>query len=417
MERIEKPALQRVDLAPTALEDYEPVVGRETIEGLRARAKKLRGARVAHVNATPYGGGVSELLRSLVPLYRALEVEADWLVIPGSQHFFEVTKGIHNALQGGRFPLTDEAKQTYIRHNEMVGTALENHYDCIVVHDPQPAQRRRLHGRNRSRWVWRCHIDTSNPDPEMLAFLAPFIADYDVRVFTMQQFVPAGLREQRYVVMAPAIDPLSPKNMAMPTELTHRIIAWAGVHHDRPLMTQVSRFDPWKDPMGVIEVYRRVREQMPSIQLALLGQMALDDPEGWDIYHQIVDEARGDDDLHVLTNFTGIGNMEVNAFQCCSDIVLQKSLREGFGLVVSETLWKGTPVVAGRAGGIPLQMPEGTGGYLVESIDDCVEKAVRLLHDRQEAQQLGAAGRRHVREHFLITRLLADELELVSSLL
>ncbi|MFQ6019603.1 MAG: glycosyltransferase, partial [Dehalococcoidia bacterium] len=194
------------------------------------------------------------------------------------------------------------------------------------------------------------------------------------------------------------------------------ILEWAGVRLDRPLITQVSRFDPWKDPMGVIEVYRRAREAVPSTQLALLGQMALDDPEGWEMYHSIVAKAANDPEIHVLTNFTGIGNMEVNAFQCCSNVVLQKSIREGFGLVVSEALWKGTPVVAGRAGGIPMQMSDGVGGYLIETIDDCVDRTVRLLRDPREAQELGTAGRAHVREHFLITRLLADELRLLTSL-
>jgi trehalose synthase len=189
-----------------------------------------------------------------------------------------------------------------------------------------------------------------------------------------------------------------------------------GVRLDQPLITQVSRFDPWKDPMGVIEVYREVRREVPGTQLALLGQMALDDPEGWGMYHDIVQETRGDMDIHVLTNFIGVGNAEVNAFQCCSNVVLQKSIREGFGLVVSETLWKGTAVVAGRAGGIPLQMPEGTGGYLIDSIEECVEKTVRLLRDPREAEELGAAGREHVRNHFLITRVLADELRLLASL-
>ncbi len=204
--------------------------------------------------------------------------------------------------------------------------------------------------------------------------------------------------------------------MSAPRNLTSQILAWAGVLLDRPLITQISRFDPWKDPMGVIEVYRRVREQVPGAQLALLGQMALDDPEGWEMYREIVRESRGDLDLHVLTNFTGIGNMEVNAFQCCSDVVVQMSLREGFGLVVSETLWKGTPMVAGRAGGIPLQMPEGVGGFLVPDLEAAVEKTVWLLQNPQEARSLGAAGREHVRQKFLITRLLADELRLLASL-
>jgi trehalose synthase len=408
--------LELVDVARAPLERYEAVVGAETMQELRELASQLRGAKVAHINATAYGGGVSELLRSLVPLYRALQIDADWRVIPGEEEFFEVTKGFHNALQGAEFELTEDAKNLYLGQNEQIATLLETEYDFIFVHDPQPAAIRQLHGRDNARWIWRCHLDTSQPNREVLEFLKPFIAEHDALVFTMDEFVPAQLRDQRVVIMPPGIDPLSPKNIPVPQDILTQILRWAGVELDRRLITQISRFDPWKDPMGVIEVYRRVRMEIPGTQLALLGQMALDDPEGWRMYHDITAETRGDLDIHVLTNFTGVGNIEVNAFQSCSDIVLQKSIREGFGLVVSEALWKGTPVVAGRAGGIPMQMPDGVGGHLIDSIDECVEKVCQLLQDPARAAELGTAGRAHVREHFLITRLLADELRLLRSL-
>jgi trehalose synthase len=408
--------LQLVDVGPQSLNGYEGVIGKEQVDELRRLAAPLRGARVVHINTTSYGGGVSELLRSLVPLYRALGIDATWKVIPGDHDFFRVTKGLHNALQGASFELAPEAREIYIRHNERIAGFLEADYDFVFVHDPQPLALRRLHGRNSARWIWRCHIDTSKPNPEALAFLKPFIAEYDALVFTMDEFVPAALRDLRVAIMPPGIDPLSPKNVATPASLCRQIVRWAGVHLDRLLITQVSRFDPWKDPLGVIEVYRRVREQVPGTQLALLGQMALDDPEGWEIYRDIVAETQGDLDIHVLTNFTGIGNMEVNAFQSCSNVVLQKSIREGFGLVVSETLWKGTPVVAGRAGGIPMQMPPEVGGYLIDTLEECVEKTVQLLESPHDAQELGTLGRAHVREHFLITRLLHDELRLLASL-
>lgn len=408
--------LQLVDVGSKSLEKYEEVVGKDKIDRLRALAASLRGARVAHINATSYGGGVSEVLRSLVPLYRSLGIAADWLVIPGEREFFEVTKGIHNALQGADFDLNDKVKDLYLTHNKNIAGFLGQQYDYIIVHDPQPVPLREFRGRNGARWVWRCHIDTSEPNPEVMAFLKPFIAEYDALVFTMDKFVPQELLDQRHMIIPPAIDPLSPKNMAVPMDLSRQIVEWTGVNLNQLLITQISRFDPWKDPLGVIEAYRRVREEVQGTQLALLGQMALDDPEGWDIYHMILDETRGSPDIHILTNFTGIGNMEVNAFQCCSDVILQKSIREGFGLVVSEALWKGTPVVAGRAGGIPMQMPEGVGGYLVDSIEECVQRTVYLLRNPQAAQELGVAGRAHVRERFLMTRLLADEIWLLASL-
>lgn len=408
--------LQPVDVGPKSLGAYEAVVGGEAIDRLRALAEPLRNTRVAHLNTTAYGGGVSELLHSVVPLYRALGIECEWLVMPGDPEFFRVTKELHNGLQGKPVELSSKAKQIYLEHNRAVAAALEPDYDVIWVHDPQPAAIPSLSRGNDLRWIWRCHIDTSSPDPVALEFVEQYLEEYDVLVFTLASFVPAFLGDHRIELIAPAIDPLSPKNLPLSSQLTQQILQWSGVYPDRPLISQVSRFDPWKDPLGVIAAYRRIRENVPGVQLALLGQMALDDPEGWSMYDAIVTEAGADPDIHVLTNFTGIGNIEVNAFQSCSDVVLQKSLREGFGLVVSETLWKGTPVVAGRAGGIPLQMPEEVGGYLVDDVDGAVIKTTELLREGSLAHELGARGREHVRAHFLITRLVRDELQLLDSL-
>jgi trehalose synthase len=234
----------------------------------------------------------------------------------------------------------------------------------------------------------------------------------------MDRFVPGALRDRHIHIIPPAIDPLSPKNIDLPQDLCRRIVAWVGVDPRRPVLTQVSRFDPWKDPLGVIRVYRKAREAVPGLQLALLGSMALDDPEAWGLLKEIQREVDGDDEISVATNLTGIGNIEVNVFQRASDVVIQKSIREGFGLIIAETLWKGTPVVAGDTGGIPMQMPDGTGGYLVDPLDDdaFAERVVHLLRQRAERDRLGALGREHVREHFLITRLVADELALLGEL-
>jgi trehalose synthase len=408
--------LQRVPVIPKPVDDYAHVVAVDVLDELRALAVPLRGSRVAHVNATAYGGGVSELLHSLVPLYRGLEIEADWLVIPGDPEFFRVTKRIHNALQGARIRLSRHERDVYVDHNRVVAEQLNRGYDFVVIHDPQPAAVRSLVAGPTGRWIWRCHIDTSHPNSAVLEFIAPFLGDYDVLVFTLDEFVPDALRGRPHVLVPPAIDPLSPKNAPLPAGLARQIVEWTGVPLDRPLITQVSRFDPWKDPIGVVEVFRQVRETEPLVQLALVGQMALDDPQGWELYRQIVEQTAGDPSIHVLTNLTGIGNTEVNAFQTHSDIVLQKSVREGFGLVVSETLWKGTPMVAGRAGGIPMQMPPGIGGYVVDEDDQFVDRVTELLADPETGRALGARGRRHVRHRFLTTRLLADELRLLGSL-
>ncbi len=411
--------LQKVDISAAPIDEYRSVCGDAPIQRLADLAASLKGKRIAHINATPFGGGVSELLRSTVAIMRGLGVDVDWRVISGTSRFFEVTKGFHNALQGGEYHLTAEDRETYLLQNQFNAQLLEDEYDVIFIHDPQPAAMLALHGRGRAKWVWRCHIDTSEPSPEVLAFLHPFIVEYDALVFTLDSFVPASLRGHQVHIIPPAIDPLSPKNFDILPLQARRIMLWVGIDPNRPVVTQVSRFDPWKDPLGVIRVYRVARESIPGLQLALLGSMALDDPEAWGLLEQIRGETEGDPDIVVATNLTGIGNIEINVFQRSSDLVVQKSLREGFGLIVSETLWKGTPMVAGNVGGIPIQMPDGAGGYLVDPHNDelFAERMIHLLTHPEEARQLGAAGREVVRRRFLIPRLVEDELRLAVSLL
>ena len=408
--------LQPVSVGRWSLDSYEGIVPAPILEGLREQAKALSGARILHVNATPYGGGVSELLRSSVPLLRDLGLAVDWQVLGGSPEFFRATKALHNALQGAPHSLSQAEQKAYLDCTRENAPRLDDGYDFIVVHDPQPAALLSVHGRGQARTVWRCHIDTSEPNPEAWRFLRPFIADFDAAVFTMSEFVPPDLPVARVRTIAPAIDPLSPKNIDLSDRTASQILDWIGVDLPGRLVTQVSRFDPWKDPFGVIAAYRLVREEVPGLQLALVGSMALDDPEGWDIYRQLTEHAERDPLIHIYTNLTGASNVEVNAFQRLSDVIVQKSIREGFGLVVSESLWKGTPVVAGRAGGIPMQMPEGVGGLLVESVEECAAAMLKLLNDSALAEQLGESGREHVREHFLLPRLLMEELQLLRSL-
>jgi trehalose synthase len=409
--------LQTVDVGSQSIDWYEASAGREALAELRRLAAPLRGARVVHVNATPYGGGVAEILRSEVPLLRDLGLAADWKLITGDETFFRVTKIIHNGLQGAPRALTEQERETYLAHSVRNARLLEEEYDLVVVHDPQPLALLHFHGNGRARWAWRCHIDTSEPNPAVWGFLRPFVAGYDAAIFTLEDFVPPDFPVERVEAVPPAIDPESPKNMELSERAIGRLLGWIGVESERPLLVQVSRFDPWKDPLGVIAVYRLVRQEVPGLQLALVGAMALDDPEGLEIYAQIQADALTDPGIHVYTNLTGVGNVEVNAFQRAADVVVQKSLREGFGLVVSETLWKGTPVVAGRAGGIPLQMGDGAGGYLVDSIEECAERVLHLFRNPEEGRELGRLGRERVRERFLLPRLLADELRLYASLL
>jgi trehalose synthase len=408
--------LEHVDVGERSLDAYRGVAPDALLDDLVRAAAALRGARVLHLNATPYGGGVSELLRSVVPLLNDLGLTADWRIVSGDERFFAVTKAIHNALQGARRGLTAAEQALYRQTAERNAALLEEEYDFVFVHDPQPAAILALHGRRAARWVWRCHIDTSAPNPEVWEFLRPFLPPYDAAIFTMAEFVPPGFPVERVEIVPPAIDPLSPKNLDLDDRITEQVLGWIGIRVDRPLVTQVSRFDPWKDPLGVIAAYRLVREEIPGLQLALVGSMATDDPEGWEVYHDIREASRSDPLVHVFTNLTGVGNIEVNAFQRRSRVMVQKSIREGFGLVVSEALWKGTPVVAGRAGGIPLQMADGVGGLLVDGVEACAAAILELLRDPARAADLGRRGRERVREHFLLPRLLLNEITHMAAL-
>ena len=408
--------LQTVDVGVESLNNYRSLVTEEKVEEIRKLAHELNGARILHLNATPYGGGVSELLRSVIPLLRDLGLHVDWKIIFGDEKFFSVTKSFHNALQGAKFILNDELIEVYLSYNSRNAQLLEEQYDYIVVHDPQPLALLHFKGSGNSKWVWRCHIDTSEPNREVWNFLKPFAEEYDAAIFTMDKFVPPDFQLARISIIPPAIDPLSPKNMSIPASLCRRVISWVGVDLRKPLLTQVSRFDPWKDPLGVIDVYRMVKEDIPDLQLALVGSMALDDPEAWHIYSSISEYAKRDSDAYVFTNLTGVGNIEVNAFQQLSRVVIQKSIREGFGLIVSETLWKATPVVAGRTGGIPLQLEDGISGFLCESNEDFAHKISYLFRSEEEAKIMGQRGKERVRDEFLIPRLVADELRCLCSL-
>ncbi len=413
-----KVSVHRFSCAPfTNVANYRRIVGDEIVDEIDGLARDLRGVRICHVNSTGFGGGVAELLSRDVPLARALGIEADWRLIQATPEFFTVTKAFHNALQGAAHALTETDKAIYLHVNRESAKLLEAKYDVFFVHDPQPAAFRDAVGPNGAKWIWRCHIDTSSPNPEVAGFLLPFLQDYDAVVFTMKEFLLPGLNPKQTAFIAPAIDPLSTKNVEVPQELCREVVANSGVDLRRPLVVQVSRFDPWKDPMGVIEAYRLARKEIPGLQLALVGAIAGDDPEGWQLLAHVEKEAAKDDDIYVFTNLGGVGNMEVNVFQRACDVVIQKSLREGFGLVVSEAFWKGTPVVAGRAGGIPMQYPAGYERYLVQTVEECAARMVELLADAQRREAFGRAAREHVRRGYLLPRLLRDELRLVKSVL
>jgi trehalose synthase len=406
--------LQPIAVGHKSLADYTHLAGRPLIQEIKDLAEPLKGLKVLHVSATAFGGGVSEILYTLIPLMRDVGLEAEWQVILGREEFYNVTKRLHNALQGNPDSLTEEEWKVFERFNALNATEIAGGWDVIIVHDPQPAAVHE-HVPDKARtWVWRCHIDLSAPNREVLDRMVPFIESYDSAVFHLEKYVPPGLDHSRdnVHICPPAIDPLSPKNMALSPEDAAFVCDQFGIDVDRPLMCQVSRFDPWKDPMGVIDAYRKVTEEMPDVQLALVGSMATDDPEGWEFFNSTVAYADADPDIHILNNLNNVGAIEVNAFQSQADVVIQKSTREGFGLTVSEALWKGRPFIGGDVGGIPLQVQDGKTGYLVSSPEECADRSVRILQEPDLGKRLGRAGKEHVRTHFLTPRLLRDWLKL-----
>jgi trehalose synthase len=412
---------QRVNPGNKSLADYRSIVRRELYDEIVALGERLKGKRVLHVSATSFGGGVAEILYTLVPLMRDVGLEAEWDIMFGSEPFFNVTKSFHNALQGADYELTVEDRAIYEEYNRMSAEALQKSgedWNIILVHDPQPALIKHFAGglSPETKWIWRCHPDLSTPNREVLDYLVPHIADYDAQIYTMQEYTPPDVHLPGLTLIPPAIDPLSPKNMALSADDARYIVSQFGVDADRPFMVQVSRFDPWKDPLGVIDAYRLVKEEVPEVQLVLIGSMAHDDPEGWDYWYKTVNYADGDRDIFLFSNLTNVGAIEVNAFQSIADVVIQKSIREGFGLVVSEALWKARPLVAARVGGIPMQV-DGGGGILIDTIPEAAAACVKILEDPDFARQLGRQGKEHVREHYLSPRQLRDNLLLFAKLL
>lgn len=407
--------LQPVSVGAKSLADYTHLVGRKLVEEIRELAEPLRGKRILNVSATAFGGGVSEILFTLVPLMRDVGIEADWEIILGKEDFFNSTKLLHNSLQGSSRSLTKEDWDTYFEYNKLNARELEKGYDFLVVHDPQPAAMRHFNPKAAKRWIWRCHLDMSTPNEHDLDTTIELVNEHDIAVFHLESYIPKQLAVDAKI-MPPAIDPLSPKNMALSPEDASYVCDQFGIDIDRPLICQVSRFDPWKDPLGVIDVYRQVTEELPELQLALVGSMATDDPEGWDYFHRTYEYAQGDPDIHILNNLNNVGAIEVNAFQSQSDVILQKSIREGFGLTVTEALWKVRPVVAGDVGGIHLQIEDGKGGFLVNTKEEAAARCLEILHDPELGKQLARAGKEHVRANFLTPRELRDWLRLLSDL-
>ncbi len=401
-ERRRKPRISEtppVPPPPPRLDDYEPIIGRPELDELHYLARQLRTKTVKMVNSTAVGGGVAEMLNRLVPLLNELEVATKWEVITGGNDFFEVTKGFHNALHGGEYNMTKQAAEIFMMYNEQNRQRMQFVEDLFVIHDPQPVGLIRSKERNRGRWIWRCHIDLSNPHSEVWGFLRPMIEDYDAAVFSSPAF-SRQLRIPQYLFY-PCIDPLSEKNKELDEAFLQKVCDDFGIDRSRPIVTQISRFDRLKDPVGVIQAYKLAKKYV-DCQLVLAGGGATDDPEGAAVLQEVMDAA-GDDQDVIILNLPPWSALEINALQRISTVVVQKSLKEGFGLTVTEALWKGKPVIAGAVGGIPTQVIHKLTGVLVHSVEGCAYQIRYLLTHPEFAAQLGRNGREHVKENFLMT--------------
>lgn len=410
--------MHEVNVGRKSLADYRSIVPRELMEEVDELAAGLRGARVLHVNATAFGGGVAEILYTLVPLVTDAGLSAEWKVITAPPEFFNVTKSFHNGLQGHEVDFPPAARELYEGVCRANAADVTHAYDFIVVHDPQPLAMRDFVASSTDHsawWIWRCHIDTSTPDRALYDYLLPSINRYDAAVYTLREYVPSGLSVPVRAI-APTIDPLAPKNMRLSPEDASYIVRQFGIDVDRPLLLQVSRFDPWKDPLGVVDVYRNVKSHLRGVQLALVGSMASDDPEGWEYLEKVIEYVGADPDVFVLSNLDNVGSVEINAFQSHADVIVQKSTREGFGLTVTEGLWKARPVIGGAVGGIPLQIDDGVTGYLVRSAAECAARCLEVLADPERHHRMALAGKEHVRREFLTPRLLRDDLRLFTDL-
>jgi trehalose synthase len=386
------------------LEEYKPIVGAGVVEELRILGDRLRNRRVVNVNSTRVGGGVAEILNRLVPLLQEVGIDARWEVIRGTQEFFDLTKRMHNALHGKPDTFTAQDREIYNTATEDNLAALDLGADIVFIHDPQPAGLIRARRDLGNKWIWRCHIDVSAPAPGAWEFIAPLVEKYDLAVFSAPQFsrelpIPE-------VLIAPSIDPLSDKNRELRESEIEQVLQRIGVRSDKPIVTQVSRFDRFKDPLGVIDAFKLARERV-DCQLILVGGSATDDPEGAQVLKEVRERAADDADIHVV-DLPPTSNIEINAIQRASTVVIQKSLKEGFGLTVSEALWKGKPVIAGAVGGIPLQITHKYSGILTHTVEGTAFWIKMLLSAPEFAAKLGENGREHVRNNFLLTRHMRD---------
>jgi len=389
------------------LNDYSRIVGKTAIQNIKKDAEHLKGKHVVHVSSTAVGGGVAEILNTLVFLMNDISIDTGWRILLGSHSFFKITKGIHNALQGKKWKMTPSRKSTYLEYCQR--NSIINHikaHDIVIIHDPQPLGMVQEYEK-KTTWLWRCHIDISQSNKETMRFLLPFIKKYDGVVLSSKKFRIKYLRKSQFIIH-PSIDPLSQKNKRITHSKAKRLLSQKGIDADKPIISQVSRFDPWKDHLGIVKMYEKIREKI-DCHLVLMGDMAEDDPQGPMIYHKVKQKSDQIKDVHLITEKN---DLLVNALQQESAIVFQNSIKEGFALTVSEAMWKKTPVIGTCVGGIPLQIINGKTGFLIRNRKEGIKKALQLLKDNKLRIKIGNAAHEHVKKNFLITRHLQDYINL-----
>ncbi len=392
------------------LAEYLNLVGKDYIAKIREKARMLQDKSFLHINATKYGGGVAEILKNMVALMEELGLDVSWNVFSAPDSFFEISKKIHNAVQGNRdIKFSQEELKTYLNQGLSIYKELTPDADYVIIHDPQPAPTIKYAEKTNNYWIWRCHIDSSDPNPQIWDVLKEILPKYDALIFHKKEFAKANVHDFIYT-MPPSINPFAEKNKEMSEKEVKQVIS-QHVPVDLPILTQVSRFDPWKDPIGVVDAYRKVRKKI-DCRLVFIGSLADDDPEGKIYLEKLQDYTKGDPKIHIFSNLDGFHDTEVNAFQRGSDIVFQKSLKEGFGLTVAEAMWKKTPVIGGNVGGIQLQITDGEDGFLVDSIEEAAEKCIYLLSHPDEAKKMGENAQKKVKNNFLLVNHLENYLNL-----
>lgn len=410
-----------VPVGHKSLDGYGPLVGDSQVEEIRALAEPLRGARVLHLNITAFDTAVAEKLAGLVPLMNDVGLHAEWQVIRTTDQFSAANRAMYDALGGSYVHWSSEAHDIWLRYNAMNAELFNESFDFIVIHDPQPAGIlssiiERTGRRPSGKWIWRSHLDLSDAQPEVWASLLRHLVLYDAVVFSTEEYVRSDLECQLVTIIPPSIDPLSARNVEMSRDTMHSILSRHSIDPARPLICQVSRFDRWSDPTGVIDVYRLVKREMPEVQLVLVANVLSSESEMWPYYERTARYAGEDYDIHLLSSLNSVGPLEINAFQRAAQVSLQKSVRKGFSPAIAQAGWKHKPVVAGNVGGLHLQVLDGTTGYLCGSTEEFGDHIVRLLSDPDLSNRMGAAAHEYVKARFLVTSCLRDYLSLFNTL-